>query len=700
MSTAHRLGTALFGILLLGTSVPAAAQERSERIFRFSYEATVDSVAAGTGPVDLFVPIAQTDAHQEILSYQVSASISGREGVEELYRNRFWHGHLDVSDGAPIRVRVDYLVRRLLFRNNDFAAVDREYTDDELRWYGRYLGPDQRVPVAGELVEPIVRRITPPTGGRLAAARASYEYVVGNMEYKKTGTGWGQGDTAWACSARYGNCTDFHALFSSLTRAQGIPTRFEIGFSVPLDQPQAEVAGYHCWAEFYLPVIGWVPVDCSEARKHPEQKDTLFGTHPADRVQFSIGRDLELGAGHTAGPINFFVYPYVEVAGKVHTGVSKRFAYQDLGVTTVPASAGPGAPSPGSALEPYGFIRLDTIFDDSRMQNDQTAFWVLSEDPTANPADDERLTMHPRLTRLGLRLKPQELQPGTQFRGAVEVDFQNGGSESREILRMRQAYLALSRGPWEFLAGQTWDLISPLNPAANNDGMMWNAGNLGDRRPQARLTWTRTAEGGSINAALALGQSNAVDSKDLDANGALDGVDAAVPLVQARIGMERYLKLGLWGHHAFEDTTTAVGGRTRFKGWAAGADLVLPLTAGLSLEGECWQGEDLCDVRGGIGQGVNTGTGREIASRGGWAQLAWKATSRWAAYAGSTLDDPRDADVPASGRTRNGAWYLVNRYKPWDRLEVGLEYLRWTTSYRGLGKGEANRVDLYLSWSF
>ena len=50
------------------------------------------------------------------------------------------------------------------------------------------------------------------------------------------GSGWGNGDTFWGCSERYGNCTDFHALFISLTPSEGIPARIEIGFPVPTDR--------------------------------------------------------------------------------------------------------------------------------------------------------------------------------------------------------------------------------------------------------------------------------------------------------------------------------------------------------------------------------------------------------------------------------------------------------------------------------
>jgi len=52
----------------------------------------------------------------------------------------------------------------------------------------------------------------------LAKARAIYNYVIATMRYDKSGTGWGNGDAIWACTAKRGNCTDFHSLFIGMMR--------------------------------------------------------------------------------------------------------------------------------------------------------------------------------------------------------------------------------------------------------------------------------------------------------------------------------------------------------------------------------------------------------------------------------------------------------------------------------------------------
>ena len=105
----------------------------------------------------------------------------------------------------------------------------------------------------------------------------------------------------------------------------------------PMSMPR-RFPGYHCWAEFFDPQNAWVPVDISEAWKHPVKKDYFFGAHDADRMQFSMGRDLKLNPPQAGEPLNYFVYPYVEVEGKSYPNVSNEFSFADASPTQADAS--------------------------------------------------------------------------------------------------------------------------------------------------------------------------------------------------------------------------------------------------------------------------------------------------------------------------------------------------------------------------
>ena len=314
-------------------AAPALAVD-SDREIRFVYSVEIGPVPAGKGPVHVFVPLPRDDENQDVLERRVSTSIPGEIGTERAFGNAFWHGTLAVSDGEAITVNVETVVRR--------TPIDRDLLDEpvyegltraERRKHARFLRPSSHVAVNDPILAPIQRELrrTANPDDPAAYTRAIYDWVVDNVEYKKDGKGWGNGDTFWACSERYGNCTDFHSLFISLARSAGIPARFEMGFSVPTDRAGGSIGGYHCWTQFYLSGIGWVPIDASEAFKHPEMREQLYGGQPADRILFTMGRDIQLGEGHESGPLNYFIYPHVEVGGYAWEGpVRKEFSFEEL----------------------------------------------------------------------------------------------------------------------------------------------------------------------------------------------------------------------------------------------------------------------------------------------------------------------------------------------------------------------------------
>ena len=324
-----------------GALFAPASLSAEPRRFTFEYEATIGPVGAGAGPVDVFVPLAAENAQQRVRSEEIVASIPGAISVEDAYGNRFWHGRIENAGQDLIKVSVRTQVERRIIKSRE-PTESRGLRKEGLERFAPFLQPNRRVVVDHPILAPIRKEIRARAGGEDPAqiARAIYDWIVENVEYKKVGSGWGNGDTFWACTERYGNCTDFHALFISLARSEGIPARFEIGFPVPEDRPSGMVGGYHCWVEFYLPETGWFPVDASEAFKHPERKEFLYGGHPGDRIHFSTGRDLELGEGHASGPLNYFVYPHVEVAGKLWKGsIQKSFRYEEMSAQASSASS-------------------------------------------------------------------------------------------------------------------------------------------------------------------------------------------------------------------------------------------------------------------------------------------------------------------------------------------------------------------------
>jgi hypothetical protein len=363
----------------------------------------------------------------------------------------------------------------------------------------------------------------------------------------------------------------------------------------------------------------------------------------------------------------------------------------------------------GNKLKLYGFLRLDLIGDSQRPNNPQTIFFINSPDPRAGNSDSGDLTLHPRLTRLGLDFTGPRIGAlgNARLTGKLETDFANGGTESRQIIRIRHAYLNVAWQEFSLLAGQTWDTVSPLLPTVSNETVLWNAGNVGDRRPQLRAAYEPQAGEGKLSFIGGIGLTGAIDALDLDANGIRDGEESSRPSIQARIGYshpiwskDRMASIGISGYYGFMKTGRPVNETTEFRNQLINIDYTLPITAWLSLKGEGWWGRNMSDIRGGAGQGLNTATGRPIRGRGGWSEAGLRVSRIFSFHPGFSTDDPVDEDLPARGRTRNRTFYVANRITPGGGFLLGIDYLRWKTSYLGLQPGVDNRFNLFLQYSF
>ena len=308
-------------------SLLSAADQPRERHFAFEYKATVKDIPSGAQKVELWIPVPHDDAYQRISAVQVNTPYryqltAGDQG------NQILHLELDHPKESSVPVTLTFEAVRKERVQTLVRHVGNETAPPDL---ARWLQPDRLVPIDDKIrgwAREVVEAAHAHTD--LEMARAIYNHVVATVKYDKTGKGWGNGDIYYACEARRGNCTDFHAIFIGYARAVGIPARFAIGFPLPPDRGAGQIAGYHCWAEFYAKGIGWVPVDASEAGKNPAKREYFFGHHDEDRVEFSKGRDVVLAPKQQGEPLNYFIYPYAEVDGKKYTTVDTVYTYRDL----------------------------------------------------------------------------------------------------------------------------------------------------------------------------------------------------------------------------------------------------------------------------------------------------------------------------------------------------------------------------------
>ena len=386
----------------------------------------------------------------------------------------------------------------------------------------------------------------------------------------------------------------------------------------------------------------------------------------------------------------------------------------DAREATVPSGQAQGVPPQAEpSLSFYGHGRLDAVYATGRMQHLQFGFWALSPNDT-NGGYEAESTLYARWSRLGLEWNAGDLVGAeAKVSAKLEIDFQNGGLESRATPRMRHAYGQVQMRALTIIGGQTWDLFAPLVAGGMEQAIFWYGGNLGDRRPQLRVTYAPTFGPATVVIAAAAVQSGAVDMADLDNDGVMDGTAWARPagqgLVELQFKMDTLgdnpIRVGTSGHYGGK--TLAIGGSEQtFKVVAVAGHLELPVSI-VTLRGELWTGENLSDLRGGIGQGLTLTDsdgdgaleeGTEIGASGGWVHLNVVPISWYSVTLGFGRDKPES--IPVGGRARNDTLNFANIFTPWKPVKLGLVYDHYWTEYSGNRDASVSRFSAHSMVSF
>lgn len=166
----------------------------------------------------------------------------------------------------------------------------------------------------------------------LEKARAIYDWTVDNTVRDPNVKGCGlanPGRTLYECNGG-GKCADISAVFVTFARAAGVPARDVYGLRLGTPKNGDITSGFHCWAEFYLPGTGWVPVDPADVRKMMLVHDLKLGDKAAkewreffwggdDLFRITLNKDsrgVKLGSGERSGTVNYFMYPFAQVDGR------------------------------------------------------------------------------------------------------------------------------------------------------------------------------------------------------------------------------------------------------------------------------------------------------------------------------------------------------------------------------------------------
>lgn len=318
----------IFIILACLLTIAASdAGDIKSQTFKFTYSFAIKNIAGEAKEIRFWIPFPPEGKFQSIIKTEIDLPAKHEIIEDDKYHNKIIYGAYKNEGKSQLTGTLTYHVKRKerLGKPMDAGGTGEDSYPVEL---DKYLQPGELVTISPR-VKALAQSITKGKLTLPGKAKAIYDYVFENMEYNKETPGWGFGDTERACDIRKGNCTDFHSLFISLARASGIPAKFVIGFNIP-QKNESVIKGYHCWAEFFLKGAGWIPVDISRAWKDKSRKEYYFGSLDQNRIEFSIGRDITLTPAQEGDPLNYFIYPYLEIDGNMVLGIETSFGCELL----------------------------------------------------------------------------------------------------------------------------------------------------------------------------------------------------------------------------------------------------------------------------------------------------------------------------------------------------------------------------------
>ena len=312
----------IFAILLLVLPVSALAQSQASGTITMEFDLSDQPQGK---EARLWIPYPLSDADQLISNISISGNFAESAVLsDQKYSTPMLYARWDES--------ADSRKLALTFSATRREVIKKNFPEREGAWepadYALYLEPTRLGPIDG-VVKQLADQIVGDNTTVYAKAKAIYDWICENM-YRDPGTnGCGEGNVCLLLQAPGGKCTDIHSVFVALCRAVGVPAREIFGIRLGKKDVEDITKWQHCWAEFFLPGYGWVPVDPADVRKmmltqnlelgDPRTKEYrayFWGGWDAYRVKLATGRDLVLNPAQVGEPLNTFGYPYAEIGGE------------------------------------------------------------------------------------------------------------------------------------------------------------------------------------------------------------------------------------------------------------------------------------------------------------------------------------------------------------------------------------------------
>lgn len=338
----------------------------------------------------------------------------------------------------------------------------------------------------------------------------------------------------------------------------------------------------------------------------------------------------------------------------------------------------------------YGKIQLDATRDQNPTSGNYSVY-ALQQD---TDIETKSLSITPRQSRLGLTAAGNGYGQ-FDINANLEFDFYGSGNgiDERATLRLRHAYFTVARSDFSLLAGQSYDLVSPLRPSMLNAGPMSQGGDMGSRRPQVTLSYTGhpnqqtdvTFSAGLFRVdAFDLETEVSLSAEEVSTDGVTDGAANGTPAFQGLIDLKHHFVSGGEFRGGFSTQFSSMraqdsnGSYRDYQSHAVAAHLYLEMANGFGISGEVYSGYNLGKYNGNIGL---SDTFEGLGSTGGWASAWYRLSPKFKLATGAGLDDPENNDLETGTRSKNQIVFGNLQYNPVTPVTMGIELSQYKTDY-------------------
>ncbi len=273
----------------------------------------------------LWIPYPTSNGNQTIKNISIKGNMTSSGVYTD---NTFETPMLNARWDKGIKNRTltfSFDVTRKEIKRRDFPATESAWDPKD---YVEYLAETKLGPIDGE-IKTLADTIVYGQTTVLGKAKAIYDWTVENTYRNPDTRGCGFGDVYRLLKDPGGKCADISSIYVALARAAGVPSREIFGIRQGKKPVQDISKWQHCWAEFYMPGYGWVPVDPADVRKMmlkenlelsddktKAYRDYFWGGVDPYRFKLAEGRDLVLNPPQIGETVNYLMYPYAQIGKK------------------------------------------------------------------------------------------------------------------------------------------------------------------------------------------------------------------------------------------------------------------------------------------------------------------------------------------------------------------------------------------------